>query len=192
MLFLGPVENIVKLSYILIAISLLFASDARAQTGLGTVSDDGPISEVYLAKSILTVRQASLPGSSLQQTFLFFALSGLHQMKGERENEPGRSRSAWRKARNQCHCYYLRDKSRRDDRKFHRPAHGNWVAGKYRADIFVQGKLATRLEFEITGSPVPAEGNGFVSSPPTAAKPKARTKTQKARTIDRRAFSFSN
>lgn len=44
--------------------------------------------------------------------------------------------------------------------------HGNWVAGKYRVDVFIGSKKVRNIEFEIKSSP--AE-----SANPTTVKPKA-------------------
>lgn len=53
--------------------------------------------------------------------------------------------------------------------------HGKWVAGKYRADIFVGDKLETSLVFEVS-QPIsrPAVVNSFVKKP----TPKQRKRTK--------------
>jgi hypothetical protein len=55
---------------------------------------------------------------------------------------------------------------------------GNWIAGSYRVDIFIDGKLAGSRELEIQKS---ATANPAVKSfqPKTIAKPKASKRTRK-------------
>ncbi len=56
-----------------------------------------------------------------------------------------------------------------------RPRHA-WTAGKYRVDVFVDGKLAKNVEFEIRGSAKVVPASGFVQSAPTRSKPPRRTR----------------
>ena len=49
---------------------------------------------------------------------------------------------------------------------------GLWTPGRYRVDIFLDGKAAKTLEFDIKGSGAAAGSNGFV--PPSRPKPKAK------------------
>jgi hypothetical protein len=52
-----------------------------------------------------------------------------------------------------------------------RPA-GKWTPGKYRADIFVDGKLAKNLTFEIKGPAGAVTASGaFAPNPRNTAKP---------------------
>jgi hypothetical protein len=54
-----------------------------------------------------------------------------------------------------------------------RPA-GRWTPGKYRAEIFIDGKLAKNLTFEIKGQTASAASSGaFAPSPRKPAKPVA-------------------
>ena len=53
---------------------------------------------------------------------------------------------------------------------------GNWTAGKYRVDVFIDGKLAKNLEFEIRGAGKVVTTSSFVQSP---IKPKPRLKPKK-------------
>ena len=50
---------------------------------------------------------------------------------------------------------------------------GQWVAGSYRIDIFVDGKLQKGLAFEVKGNAVPIAVSNFVSAKP---KPKPARK----------------
>lgn len=52
---------------------------------------------------------------------------------------------------------------------------GNWTAGKYRVDVFVDGKLAKNLEFEIRGAAKVVTASSFVQ-PSTKSKPKLKPK----------------
>ena len=61
--------------------------------------------------------------------------------------------------------------------------HGLWIAGKYRADIYINDKLVRKQDFEIRGAKAPVKNaSGFqnktASKPPPAKRPK---KTQFAR-----------
>ena len=61
-----------------------------------------------------------------------------------------------------------------------RPA-GKWVPGRYRAEIYIDGKLAKNLTFEIKGQPGPVTGahpfvpNKQTPKKPIAVKPKKKT-----------------
>ncbi|MGH9821127.1 MAG: hypothetical protein ACRD43_13260 [Pyrinomonadaceae bacterium] len=50
---------------------------------------------------------------------------------------------------------------------------GNWVAGTYRADIFLDGKLAKNISFEIKGGPAKVE-SATLFQPKTTPKSKVR------------------
>lgn len=52
--------------------------------------------------------------------------------------------------------------------------HGKWVAGKYRADIYVEGKLSTSLTFDVKGSAKPAAASSFAPAEPAPQKPRKR------------------
>ena len=50
---------------------------------------------------------------------------------------------------------------------------GKWTPGKYRVDLFIDGKASKNLEFEIKGSgAVNSAVSGFQPSPPQRTKPK--------------------
>lgn len=51
-----------------------------------------------------------------------------------------------------------------------------WTAGKYRVDVFVDGKLTKNLEFEIRGPAKIVAASGFVQSAPARPKPPRRIK----------------
>jgi len=51
-----------------------------------------------------------------------------------------------------------------------------WTAGTYRVDVFVDGKLAKNVEFEIRGSAKAVPASGFVQSAPLRSKPPRRQK----------------
>lgn len=51
-----------------------------------------------------------------------------------------------------------------------------WTAGKYRVDVFVDGKLTKNLEFDIRGSAKVLPASGFVQSTPPRSKPPRRPK----------------
>ncbi len=51
---------------------------------------------------------------------------------------------------------------------------GKWTPGKYRVDLFIDGKAAKNLEFEIKGAgAVNSAVSGFQPTPPQQAKPKS-------------------
>lgn len=50
---------------------------------------------------------------------------------------------------------------------------GNWIAGSYRIDIFVEGKLEKSIDFEVKGGTIPQAASTFA---PTKPKPKTARK----------------
>jgi hypothetical protein len=48
---------------------------------------------------------------------------------------------------------------------------GDWTAGKYRVDIFIGGKPAGSLGFEIENAPAPVNGTGSSFQPKATPKP---------------------
>lgn len=56
---------------------------------------------------------------------------------------------------------------------------GKWVPGKYRVDLFVDGKIAKNVEFEIKGSGAAADGRSaakYLQPPSEPKKPKPTKK----------------
>lgn len=49
-----------------------------------------------------------------------------------------------------------------------------WVPGTYRVDLYVDGRLAKNIEFEIKGQATPAAASKFVQSPSSKPKPSKR------------------
>lgn len=168
----------VRLAFITIAVALLLSTGVLAQTGGADGGADlGPISEAYLAKPdtdgkageparvfattdvpiFCVVRLASAEAATVKMSLVAVAVPGV------------------KPETNVIATSYATKEGETIINFTGRP-HGKWVAGKYRADIFVQGELVTRLEFDITGSPVSVKGASFGPSPPLTAKPKTRRK----------------
>lgn len=53
---------------------------------------------------------------------------------------------------------------------------GNWTPGKYRVDIFLDGKIAKNVEFEIKGSGSVTAASRFVETPAAAKPPPKRSR----------------
>lgn len=165
-----------RLTFPLILAVLMFCLPAFAQLSLTDIADDGPISEAYLAKidvdgkagepatNFLTtdvpifcvVRLVSSGTTTVKMNLIAVSVPGV-------KSETSVVAAAYTTKPNETIV------------NFTGKPEGNWVAGGYRADILVGGKLAASLPFEVKRGTAALPANSFAPKPKrTASKPRRR------------------
>ena len=157
-----------------LVILILFAAIAAAAQNY-IPEDTGPVSEVYLARAdedgfageaveefvvtdipiFCVVRLVSMETTTVKMNLVAVKVPGI-------KNESSVVSTV----------YTTKDGENQVD--FSGKPRGKWVAGTYRADIFVGDKKAASLEFRIRTAAPAAAGNSFVPKP--TPKPRPRKK----------------
>jgi hypothetical protein len=160
--------------FLLTAIFVIFSLTAFGQTVTPTPIG---IDEVYLAKDDGTGHAATSPTSIFLPTdipiYCIVQLDSLTsatvKMNLVAEQVPGV------KAESKVVSASYTTKDGQNRVNFYGRPDGTWAPGKYRADIFIDGKLAKNLQFEIK-APVKAVAASRSFQPGKTAKPKVPVK----------------
>ena len=158
---------------LIIAFALCLSTGAQVPAGVGTV--DGPIAEAYLARQDADGNAGEPATEFITTDVPIYCVVRLasNEIATVKMNLIAVNVPGVKPETKVVDTVYTTQEGETIVNFTGRPQ-GKWVAGKYRADIYVGGKLSTSLAFDVKGAAKPAVSNSFAPAKPPSQKPSKR------------------